>query len=38
MKNILKSLYEDAKPIKDKQPAWTHVLEANILHPAFHPI
>lgn len=38
MKNILKSLYEDAKNIKEKDPACRNVLEAIILYPGFHAI
>ena len=38
MKNILKSLYEDAKNIKEKDPAYRNVLEAIILYPGFHAI
>ena len=38
MKNIIKSLYEDAKNIKEKDPACRNVLEAIILYPGFHAI
>ena len=38
MKNCLKQLYEDAKNIKDKDPACRNVLEAIILYPGFHAI
>ncbi len=38
MKNIKKSLYEDAKNIKEKDPACRNVLEAIILYPGFHAI
>ena len=38
MKNILKSLYEDAKNIKEKDPACRNILEAIILYPGFHAI
>lgn len=38
MKNIIKSLYEDAKNIKEKDPACRNVLEAIILYPSFHAI
>ena len=36
MKNCLKQLYEDAKNIKEKDPACRNVLEAIILYPGFH--
>ena len=35
MKNCLKQLYEDAKNIKEKDPACRNVLEAIILYPGF---
>ena len=38
MKNVVKSLYEDAKNIKEKDPACRNVLEAIILYPGFHAI
>ncbi len=38
MKNCLKQLYEDAKNIKEKDPACRNVLEAIILYPGFHAI
>ena len=38
MKNIIKSLYEDAKNIREKDPACRNVLEAIILYPGFHAI
>ena len=38
MKKILKSLYEDAKNIKEKDPACRNTLEAIILYPGFHAI
>lgn len=38
MKNIIKSLYEDAKNIKEKDPACRNVLETIILYPGFHAI
>ena len=38
MKNIIKSLYEDAKNIKEKDPACRNVLEAIILYQGFHAI
>lgn len=38
MKNILKELYEDAKNIREKDPACRNVLEAIILYPGFHAI
>ena len=38
MQNILKSLYEDAKNIKEKDPACRNTLEAIILYPGFHAI
>lgn len=38
MKNIIKNLYEDAKNIKEKDPACRNVLEAIILYPGFHAI
>lgn len=36
--NMLRSLYEDAKNIKDKDPACRNILEAIILYPGFHAI
>ena len=38
MKNCLKQLYEDAKNIKEKDPACRNVLEAIIFYPGFHAI
>lgn len=38
MKNIIKNLYEDAKNIKEKDPACRNILEAIILYPGFHAI
>ena len=38
MKNCLKQLYEDAKNIKEKDPACRNVLEAIILYSGFHAI
>lgn len=38
MFKILKSLYEDAKNIRDKDPACRNILEAIILYPGFHAI
>ena len=38
MKNIIKSLYEDAKNITEKDPACRNILEAIILYPGFHAI
>ena len=38
MKNIIKSLYEDAKNIKEKDPACRNILEVIILYPGFHAI
>lgn len=32
----LKELYEDAKNIKDKDPAARHILEVILLYPGFH--
>ena len=32
----LKDLYEDAKNIKEKDPACKNVLEVMILYPGFH--
>lgn len=34
--NVFKELYEDAKNIKEKDPACRNVLEAIILYPGFH--
>ena len=34
--NILKSLYNDAKNIRDKDPAARSVLEVIVLYPGFH--
>lgn len=34
--NFLKSLYEDAKNIKSKDPATKNILEVIILYPGFH--
>ena len=34
--NILKELYEDAKNIKDKDPAAKNIFEVIILYPGFH--
>lgn len=33
---VLKDLYEDAKNIKEKDPACTNILEVIILYPGFH--
>ena len=33
---IFKELYEDAKNIKEKDPACRNVLETIILYPGFH--
>lgn len=38
MKNIIKILYEDAKNIKEKDPACRNILEVIILYPGFHAI
>lgn len=38
MKNVIKSLYEDAKNIKEKDPACRNILETIILYPGFHAI
>ena len=37
-KNLIKNLYEDAKNIKEKDPACRNILEAIILYPGFHAI
>lgn len=34
--NFLKRLYEDAKNIKEKDPAARNILEVIILYPGFH--
>lgn len=34
--NFLKELYEDAKNIKEKDPASRNILEVIILYPGFH--
>lgn len=36
MTRILKELYEDAKNIKEKDPATKNILEVFILYPGFH--
>ena len=36
MFRVLKNLYEDAKNIKDKDPATSNILEVLILYPGFH--
>ena len=36
--NVLKSLYEDAKNIEDKDPACRNIFEVIILYPGFHAI
>lgn len=36
MLNFFKELYEDAKNIKDKDPAARSVLEVMLLYPGFH--
>lgn len=36
MLKILKELYEDAKNIKEKDPAARNILEIIILYPGFH--
>ena len=38
MRNFFKQLYEDAKNIKEKDPACRNILEAIILYPGFHAI
>ena len=34
--SFLKDLYEDAKNIKEKDPATSNILEVIILYPGFH--
>ena len=36
MLNFLKELYEDAKNIKDKDPAARSIMEVLLLYPGFH--
>lgn len=36
--NFLKNLYEDAKNIKEKDPASRNILEVLILYPGFHAL
>ena len=38
MISAIKSLYEDAKNICNKDPACRNILEAIILYPGFHAI
>lgn len=38
MLNFFKNLYEDAKNIKDKDPAARNILEVILLYPGFHAI
>ena len=38
MIKILKELYEDAKNIKEKDPAARNILEVIILYPGFHAL
>ena len=33
---LLKELYEDAKNIKEKDPASRNIIEVMILYPGFH--
>ena len=36
MIKIFKELYEDAKNIKDKDPASKNIIEVILLYPGFH--
>lgn len=36
--NVIKSLYEDAQNIKQRDPACRNIVEAIILYPGFHAI
>ena len=36
--NLLKNIYEDAKNIKEKEPACSNILETILLYPGFHAL
>ena len=36
--NVLKQLYEDAKNIKEKDPACRSIIEVILLYPGFHAL